>query len=364
MIARAERVVLVAAVALAVAGWPGIGASQGTPPASSSPPSSSGSAEGESDGIALLRASMSARRRNSYVGQVEMIRWGPSGASASIAKIEHLAPDRTHRIYVAPADVYGDSVVIRGAEMISFDNRHQKAVISHGPVYNTTTFMNNNFELLVANYRPILGAPDEIAGRPAIPCSLINRYTGERVMRLWIDRATKLVLQRETYHANGTLGTRLQFDHIRFTSAIQPRVFSTGIPQGFSVVQGRTSGTPSTNLEATLKAAGFTPASPHYLPEGFTIMAGDVTVVKGVKTLHLLYSDGLRSLSLFENASGAAADFGALKPIPTKVEDHEAKYVSDGPTLLLAWKESGLALALVGDLELKELQAIAASVIP
>ena len=86
--------------------------------------------------------------------------------------------------------------------------------------------------------------------------------------------------------------------------------------------------------------------------------------MKTVKTLHLMYSDGVRSLSLFENTANATADFGGLRPISTKVEEHDAKYVSDGPTTLLSWKEQGLTLALVGDLDIKELKAIAASVIP
>ena len=352
MMARAKRVVLSSVLAFAFAGAAGPSGAQPTP------------APDDGRAVALLRDSMNARRVNSYIGQVELIRWGPSGSNASVARIEHQAPDLTHRIYVAPADVYGDSVVIRGPLMLSYDNHRQKVVVSRGPVYNTSEIMRDNFELLLANYRPYLSAPEEIAGRPTIPCSLINRHTGERVMRLWIDRDTKLVLQRETYHANGMLGARLQFDRIRFTRSIQPQVFATTVPRGFTVVQGHESGNPSSDLEKTLKAAGFTPASPHYLPEGFTIMTGDVAVVKGVKTLHLLYSDGVRTLSLFENAAGAAADFGSLKPAATKVEDHDARYVSDGPTMLLAWKEAGLSFALVGDLELKELRKIAASVIP
>src|SRR5579872_6897570 len=60
--------------------------------------------------IAALRASMSAAHNVSYVAQVQTIRWGPGGAIASIAKVEHLAPDQTHRIYLAPDDVYGDTV--------------------------------------------------------------------------------------------------------------------------------------------------------------------------------------------------------------------------------------------------------------
>ncbi|MBV8602497.1 MAG: DUF4367 domain-containing protein [Candidatus Eremiobacteraeota bacterium] len=340
----------------------------GTPPAlAEATPSPAPSLErGQDDAraIEMLRASMAAARSVSYVAQVETIRWGPSGAIASIAKVEHLAPAQTHRIFLAPADVFGDIVVVRGPATYSYDTKHQQVVVSRGPTYDIQTAANDNFGLLLANYRPVLGNLETVAGRPSFPCSLVNRYTGERTMRLWIDSETHLVLEKETYHANGTLGSRILFDQIRYTRDIPSAVFATPVPAGYSIVQGRTSGTPSTDLDRVLKNAGFSPAGPHYLPEGFTIVSADVNVLRGVKTLHLLYSDGVRSLSLFENAASAAADFGNLKPTSTKVEGRDAQYVADGPTTLLSWREAGLMLALVGDLDIKELKAIAASVIP
>ncbi|HMD02528.1 MAG TPA: DUF4367 domain-containing protein, partial [Candidatus Baltobacteraceae bacterium] len=90
----------------------------------------------------------------------------------------------------------------------------------------------------------------------------------------------------------------------------------------------------------------------------------DVTTVNGVRTLHLLYSDGLRTISLFENATGAAADFGTLHPTTIHFQGHDAQYVEDGPTTLLTWKEHGLYFALVGDLMRNELIEIGKSVVP
>ena len=74
-----------------------------------------------------------------------------------------------------------------------------------------------------------------------------------------------------------------------------------------------------------------------------------------MRNLHLIYSDGIRTLSLFENATDRAIDFSGMKAQRTRFEDHDAQYVHDGPTTLLAWREHGLAFTLVGDLELKEL---------
>jgi outer membrane lipoprotein-sorting protein len=311
---------------------------------------------------ALLRAAMDAGRTTSYVAQVQTIRFGPSGTVATITKEEHLAPDETHKLYIAPENVYGDSVVIHGTQTYSYDTKHRRVVVSTAPSYDPQTASNSNLGLLLANYRPVIGNPEIVAGRPAIPCSLLNRYTGERVMQLWIDAETRLILQKETYHANGTIGSRVQFENIRYTKALPAALFATPIPAGYQVVRATPAGSAPTDIDHVLKEAGFAPAGPRYLPDGFTIMSADVTTVKGVRTLQLLYSDGVRSLSLFENAQSAAADFGHLRPMTTKIENRDALYVNDGPTTLLSWKDRGLAFALVGDLDLKELKAIAASV--
>ena len=362
MMARARRVALLGLI-FASACW-GAALSQTRPVPSPTVSPSLSRQQDDARATALLRAAMTAARTNSYVAQVQTIRWGSSGTIASIARIEHLAPDQTHRIYLAPEDFYGDAVVIHGPLMFSYDVKHERVVLSHGPVYDIQTTANDNFGLLVANYRPVLGMPEIIAGRNTLPCSLVNRYTGERVMRLWIDAQTKLVLQKEAYHANGGIGSRVQFEEIRYTRDIPPQVFATPVPSGYVIVKGRQSGAPSTDLERVLKGAGFVPAGPHYLPEGFTIVSADVAMIRNVKTLHLLYSDGLRTLSLFENHADVGTDFGDLRPVTTKVENHDAQYVSDGPTTLLSWKEAGLVFALVGDLDVKELKAIAASVVP
>ena len=305
---------------------------------------------------------MHARQVISYMAQVEAIQFGPSGSVATIAREEHLAPDQTHKTYLAPQEMYGDSVIIRGAETFSYDAQHQRVVISHGPAFDAQTIANGNLALLLTNYRPVIAAPEIIAGRPTIPCALVNRFTGVRVMRIWIDAQTRLILQKETYHANGTIGSRTQFENVRYMQAIPRTLFATPIPTGYRVVDDRTGTSKATDIERVVKDAGFAPASPRYLPEGFTLVSADVATLRGVKTLHLMYSDGIRSLSLFENAANATADFGRMKPLATKIEDRDALYVNDGSTTFLAWKNSALTFALVGDLDLTELKAIAASV--
>jgi len=315
-----------------------------------------------------VRGATEAPKHVSYVGQLQSTRWGNTRAVATIARVEHKAPDETRRTYLAPQALYGEYIITHGAKTSQYDVKNSRVVVSENYAPENQVALNDNIALLSANYRAIVGPAETVAGRNADTVTMINRHTGERMMRLWIDTQTKIVLAKESYHSDGSLSTRMRFDEIRYTGDIPAGIFDQAVPAGYSTVQGRQFGSTTTDvptaIKAAIKTAGFTPIGPKYLPEGFSIISADVNDVKGVKSLHLLYSDGLRNLSLFENASNAAADFGALRPATTSFEGHDAQYVKDGPTTLLAWREHNLAFALVGDLDVKELTDIATSIVP
>ncbi len=316
------------------------------------------------DPVALLRASMLAPTNVSYVGQFETIRFSSSRASATIVKIEHRAPGLTRRWYVAPEALYGDYTVTRDNATYEFDPKAGRVTISHNATIDSQLAASSNFARILQNYRAIADGAGTIADRATDSIVLVNRYTGERAVRVWLDRETHLVLKKEEYHASGAVAAQTRFEELRYTNAIPDGLFSTDAPAGYAQVAGVSMTMPSSDIDRVIKEAGFKPYEPKALPQGFTLTSGDVSTVQGIRTLHLIYSDGLRSVSLFENARDAAADFGALHPKTLSFEHHDAEYVEDGPTTLLTWKEHGLHFALVGDLLRNELVAIATSVVP
>lgn len=314
--------------------------------------------------ITLLRESMDAPRRLSFVGRMETLRWGTRSANATIFRVEHRAPDLTRRWFEAPRSLYGDYVIMRGITSYQFDVRRQTVSVSRNPAIDELVLQHENYGLLSQNYGIVTGPSENVAGRRTLSIDMINKYTGERVMRVWLDAQTHLVLERVVYHSDGSIASQTRFDGLRYTNNIPSAIFSTQTPPGYQVTAERDYSKPTENLEAVAKEAQFTPRSPHYLPEGFQVISGDINTVKGVKTVHYLYSDGIRSLSLFENARNAAADFGKLRPRSIKFGAHTGQYVDDGPTTLLTWHASGLNFAVVGELGLRELTKIAASVVP
>ena len=318
----------------------------------------------QEDPSALLRSSIDAPRAVSYVGQFETVRFASSRASATIVKVEHRAPELTRRWYVAPEALYGDYVITRGISTYQFDTKHSQETVTHGPALDDQIAASGNFDRVLQNYRAIYDGSAIVADRPTVSIALINKYTGERAMRVWIDRETHLILKKEEYHANGAVAAQTRFEDLRYTTSIPSDIFSVDPPAGFARIAGAAVATPSSDVDKVIKEAGFAPYKPKELPQGFNLRSGDVTTVNGVRTLHLLYSDGLRSISLFENATDAAADFGSLRPKTITFEGHDAQYVEDGPTTLLTWKEHNIYFALVGDLLRNELVQIATSVVP
>jgi len=315
------------------------------------------------DGRPLLVAAAAAPKHVSFVGMTTTIRSGQTRALAVVAQIEHRAPDESRRTYLTPRVLYGQYVISRGATSWDIDPGHRRIIVTQNQAAVDPVAVVDDIALVDGNYRAVRSATDGIAQRKTDVVDLVSKYTGERAMRLWIDTQTHVVLAKESYHSDGSLAWRVRFDDIRYTEGIPQAIFTSTAPAGYSTVRGR-SYHQAEALSSAVARAGFRPITPKYLPDGFAIAGADVSQVKDVRNLHLMYSDGIRSLSLFETATDRAIDFTGMTVQSTRFEGHDAQYVRDGPTTLLAWREHGLAFALVGDLDLKELTQIAISVVP
>ena len=313
----------------------------------------------------LLRASIEAPTHLSYSGQLQSIQFGHSKSVATVYKVDHRAPSLTRRWYIAPQSLYSDSIVTRGTESYNVDMHAKRIIESRNNAVDDQVALDDNFGLLTANYRATFGADESIAGRQTSEVILTNKYTGQIGMRVWVDKETKLVLEKQTYAPNGSITQESRFDQIQYTNNQPDGIFSVPALAGFTQVKGLSHGAPSSDLASVIKAAGFNARGPKYLPDGFLPITGDVSDIKGVRTLHILYSDGIRTLSLFENNRNAAIDLSHYKVNPTNVDKHAASYVLEGSTSLLTWQEEdGLFFALVGELSRKELLRIASSVEP
>jgi negative regulator of sigma E activity len=309
----------------------------------------------------LLRSAMNAPRHVSYVGEVQVLHIGRRTGNVAIFRVEHKAPDMTRRWYAAPQELYGDSIVTHGNTNYSIDVKRDRVVVSQD-ADDDQALTQGNYGLLTGNYEIAYGPDANVDGRRAYVILLNNKFTGQTTMRLQIDAKTHLVLERQEYASNGSLVAQMRIEQIRYTRAIPDEVFD--IPANLKQVDAPAQGAESSDVQGAISHAGFAALVPKYLPQGFVPVAGGTETIKNVATLHLLYSDGIRTFSLFQNEKDAAVDLSRYRATETKVANYAARYVEDGPTTLLAWSDGARHFALVGDLGLQELEKIGASVLP
>jgi outer membrane lipoprotein-sorting protein len=310
----------------------------------------------------LLRTALTAPQRISYVGEVQVLRIGSERSDAAIYRIEHRAPNLTRRWYMAPQDLYGDSIITRGSMTYSIDVKRERIVVSQDDEIDDQVAANDNFNVLMSNYKAVYAPDETFDGRHVHVVLLNNRFTGQTTMRVRIDAATRLVLERQQYASNGSLIAQTRLEALRYTNAIPTAIFE--LPHGLKRINGAARALPSSDIDHVISVAGFKALVPKYLPEGFVPVAGDLIAIKSVPTLHLLYTDGIRTVSLFQNEKDAAIDLSRYRPSATDVAGHAAQYVEDGPTTLLAWSDGSRHFALVGELGLRELEKIGSSVAP
>ncbi|HVR46732.1 MAG TPA: DUF4367 domain-containing protein [Candidatus Binatia bacterium] len=310
----------------------------------------------------MLFAAIAAPSSVSYTGVVEVVRFGSHAAEASVYSIEHRAPDLTLRVYSAPSALSGDSVISKGDLSFSVDARRHRIVETRNAALDDRIAINDNYALLRANYQIVRKDDETFDGRSVVAIVLINKYNRRTAMLVRVDRETKLVLDKQEFALNGSLVGEVRFQSVRYTAAVATADFA--LPKQYQLVQGPTFGEPPQSPDSAVRSAGFAAREPRTLPEGFAPIEGTLVELKGVRTVHLLYSDGIRTISLFENASASTLDMTGLQTERTQVGGRTAQYAEDGAMALLAWSDTTLHYALVGELGLSELQKIAASIAP
>jgi negative regulator of sigma E activity len=309
---------------------------------------------------ALLADAIQAPAHVSYSGTVEAVKIGAHGAEASVFDIEHRAPDHTRKLFSAPAAVAGDSEVDVGNRSYAVDVKRARVVASENDAASDPAALAANYRLMRRNYHAVAQPDDEYAGRATKVIALVSNYTHRAIVVMRIDRETKLLLDRQLFGPDGTLIGEMRFVRVKYAGSMPDADFA--IPTQLAQVDGERRGVPSEAIDGLMASAGFGDHLARALPLGFASVEGNVVTIEGVRTLHLLYSDGVRSVSLFENAKAPAVDLSRYTAQTTSVAGQSAQYAEDGPTTLLVWSNGDLRCALVGELSLAELQKIAASI--
>lgn len=308
----------------------------------------------------LLFAAIAGPANVSYTGIVEVVRIGTRDAEADVYRVEHRAPNLTLRVYTAPAALAGDAVLSKGDVLYSVDASHHRVIESRNDAVTDPRALNAEYGLLGRNYRVVRKGDETFDGCRAIDLALINKYTDRTTVLVRIDAERKVALDRQEFGSNGALVGERRFETIQYSTQVSAADFS--LPKTYPIEQSSALGQPPEPPNQIVAQAGFAARAPSPLPGGFAPVEGDLVVMQGVRTVHLLYSDGIRTFSLFENAQASRLDAGHLQTQALRIGDRDGEYAQDGADALLAWSDGTLHYTLVGETELVDLPHLAAAI--
>jgi anti-sigma factor RsiW len=190
---------------------------------------------------------------------------------------------------------------------------------------------------------------ERIAGRPASVVEA-SRYGSAPAARWWFDVATGLLLRLETYDATGAVTLATAFRSLD----IGPR--ASPLPPSAQLVVPATTASLTTSHAGVLTAQGW--PSPTNLA-GLSLVRLRRGDAGAPKMVHLVYSDGVRTLSVFEQR-------GSLpKTLPGWRRDPElGAYVRPGTPSFATWQSGEMAFTVVTSGPVALLEAAVAALPP
>ena len=287
----------------------------------SSEPAPTGAAASESRAISLLSAASRAARMRTYSGTQYVSTWQDDVATSGVADVSHTAATGT--VVHPRATAAGDSSVTPTPDL---DPRLLRLLAQH-------------YVLAVAESSSAAGRSAQVveARRPG----------GSVAGRFWVDDATALVLRRETFDAAGRL--------IRSSAFAVLKVGPIGVERAPAALTAE--GVDAAAVEDLRRDGWDIPAT----LEGLELYDARVRTHDGKPVLHLSYSDGLSTLSLFAQRGRLGAT--RMAGFTRKKLGAGAVWVRSSSPERVVWGGGGRVFTLLSDAPAETVRA-AVTVLP
>jgi sigma-E factor negative regulatory protein RseB len=282
--------------------------------------------------LALLQRAVLAPATTSYSGTQFVSAWGSTGTTSALVDVEHLPGYGTvTRVVAAPGVASSSSYT--PDQSVASDAPAAAALL--GP--------------LTMRHVCSLKGTASVAGRVSDVVE-IRRVADDRVAaRLWLDRATGVVLRREIYDAAGRIVRASAFIAV----VVGGRRVPTHLPpMAAAPWQERL----DEAALSSMRSKGW--QAPVSLP-GLSMYDARRSVSGGATTLHLGYSDGLSTVSVFEQRGHL--DTHRLQGYTVVTRGGTRLHQRTGIPTELVWSADGKVYTVVADAPPEMVDAVVSS---
>src|SRR4051794_8626502 len=278
----------------------------------------------DEDAVSMLALAAGAIRTDTYSGRQKVtVRDGENSRTIDLA--------------VSSAPEIGSTVTVQSGEGAgSTENFSPDDITAAGVV----PLDDRVVSLLTRNYKPRYAGSGTVAGRPTRIVEL-RAANGRLAAKFWLDEQTCLPLRRVAYDADGQETRRSEFVSVRVDGIAKGMAPAPGTgdelaPEGAAL---------SAAAVQRLGADGW--STPSALPQGLSLVDSRLAGQGSAQVLHLTYSDGLSTLSVFEQPGRLDTD--KLRGWRQERRGGTKVWSWPGAPLSVTWSAHGRVFSVVTD---------------
>lgn len=268
----------------------------------------------------LLQRVAAAEDTVPYSGVQFVSAWSATGAASSLVEVQNVPGEGT------ALRVRGSAAGPAAAMFTGAPDARVGSSLNRGPI-----------ELLGQNYTLRYAGRADATGRPAQLVEMIG-VGGEVAARFWVDKSTGLLLRRELYDSAGRT--------VRASAFAQLQVGRRAVPSHLPPVVQRQAATRLTTRQVSeLQHRGW--ACPDTMAGTLTLYDTRRVELSTGTVLHLSYSDGLSTVSVFQQ-TGTIGEEGLDGYDRVRGPDG-TRYVRSGIPQQVVWAAGDVVYSVVAD---------------
>lgn len=215
-----------------------------------------------------------------------------------------------------------------------------------------------NIQLVQKNYYVKVGEKQRLVNRTTFIINLQPRVAGRPRHSIWVDKESGLPLKTEVYSPEGRLARLSTYSKIDFAPNLSREDFKLQIPPKADIREVEEKA--NLELAAAERLFGEKVLIPAYLPSGFVLRDIAISFIGSNRRLQLLYSDGLSSISMFQETGRGIKVKGLL--FQKGARRAEPLFYSRGLNKIMGFPSGDRQIMLVGDVSEEEISKIAQSI--